>query len=445
MDAQSADATAAHAITALARRRSAAIKGAFFAEVIDMFDIYLPVVVLSPVLGYFQPKEIESGLATILASFVYITTLLGRPLGAVLFGVMSDRIGRRRASIWSVAGFSVITLLIGLIPGYSTLGIGSYVLLVTLRFLDGICLGGGYTGALPLALESSAKARRGLVGGFVIAGFCVAYIAINLVALAMFALFPLEGLDSPYARIGWRVPFVLGAILGGVLALYYAFNVEESAIWKEEAQTRPTRQPLANLFRGATGRGLLQVLLMMTGFWTTQNLITLYLPSVVLPRMLHMSKFEVSVTLLITYGVLFFSYIGACVFGQAVGRRRAFLILGPLIATVGSALLHTLAHGEALAFPLQVAITCALAVLVTAPWGIIVTYVNERFATEVRATGFGVGFSLSVIVPSFYAFYLAGLGKLVGEQSAPAALLLIGAVLATVGAALGPETRDVDF
>jgi len=427
------------------RRRNAAIKGAFYSEVIDMFDIYLPVVVLTPVMGYFQPADLDAGSAAILASFVFITTLLGRPLGAVLFGMMADRIGRRRASIYSVVGFSILTLLIGLIPSYQSIGIGSYVLLVTLRFLDGICLGGGYTGAHPLALESSAKQNRGLVGGFIISGFCVAYIAISLVAMAVFSVFPLAGLDSPYAQWGWRIPFVIGALLGGVLALYYIFKVDESEIWQVETRAGAARLPMSALFRGRAGRNLLQVLVMMTGFWTTQNIITLFLPSTLLPHMLGLTKWQISITLLITYCLLFLSYIGAGVMGQKIGRRRAFLVLGPLIATVGSGLLYTLAHGAGFPFPLIVLLTCVLAILVTAPWGIIVTYINERFVTDVRATGFGIGFSLSVIVPSFYAFYLAGLGKVVGAQAAPAVLLCIGAVLATLGAALGPETRDVDF
>jgi hypothetical protein len=95
--------------------------------------------------------------------------------------------------------------------------------------------------------------------------------------------------------------------------------------------------------------------------------------------------------------------------------------------------------------PQIILLVCLLAILVTAPWGVIITYINERFATDVRATGFGIGFSLSVVLPSFYAIYLNWLGRLVSPPTAPAALLLIGAVIATIGAALGPETRDVDF
>ncbi len=157
-----------------AKRRSAT-RGAFFAEFVDMFDIYLPTVVLTPALIYFQPPgSISPGQAAIFTSLVFVTTLVGRPVGAAVFGALADRVGRRRSTIYSVAGFGVITLLIALVPGYATLGIASFWLLLVLRFLDGICLGGGYTGALPLAMEYSTKSRRGLLGGIILSAFPLA-------------------------------------------------------------------------------------------------------------------------------------------------------------------------------------------------------------------------------------------------------------------------------
>jgi MFS family permease len=429
-------------------RRRNAIKGAFFSEFIDMFDIYLPVVVLSPVLGYFQPPHLSSGMETILASLVFITTLLGRPVGALLFGMIADRVGRRNASIWSVSGFGVVTLLIALLPGYQSIGIVSYWLLVLLRFVDGIFLGGGYTGAMPLAIEYSKKEQRGFVGGFIIAGFPAAYVTINIVAMVMFALFPMSGLNSPYAQWGWRVPFVLGAILAGALALYYVHKVAESEIWQSEAGDKPSQQeklPLTDLLRGQSGRNLLQVLLMMTGFWLTQNIITIFLPTGLLLKTLHLTGFQMTLTLMITYGVLFFSYIGAGMIAQRIGRRRFFVILGPLIATVGAALLYTLANVQGLTLTSIIVLTCVLAVLVTSPWGVIVTYINERFVTDVRATGFGVGFSLSVIIPSFYAFYMNWLSAWMPLHLTSVVLLSVGGVIGAIGALMGPETKDVDF
>lgn len=185
---------------------------------------------------------------------------------------------------------------------------------------------------MPLAIEYSKKHQRGFVGGLIIAGFPLAYVSINLVAMLMFALFPLAGIDSPYVQWGWRIPFVVGALLAGVLALYYVFAVSESEIWEVDASKPKDKLPLTDLLRGKSGRNLLQVLIMMTGFWLTQNIITIFLPTGLLVKTLHLSGFEVTATLLISYSVLFFSYIASGMLGQKFGRRRFFLILGPTIA-----------------------------------------------------------------------------------------------------------------
>lgn len=426
-----------------AARKRNAIRGAFASEFIDMFDIYLPVVVLAPVLAYFRPPEASAGEQAILSSLVFITTLLGRPIGGLLFGMVADRAGRRAASIYSVTGFGVVTLAIAVLPGYQTLGIASYWLLVLLRFIDGIFLGGGYTGAMPLAIEYSKKHERGFVGGLIIAAFCAAYLSINLVALVMFALLPPEGPQSAYAQWGWRIPFVLGALLAFGLARYYVRQVAESDIWLDKSKR--ARTGLSSLLRGGRARSLLQVLLMMTGFWLTQNIITLYLPTGLLSQTLHLSSKQVSLTLLIAYLALFFSYIGAGVLGQRIGRRRLFWILGLAIASVGAAILYVLANTQMLSLTAIIVLVCLLAVLVTSPWGVIVTYINERFATEVRATGFGVGFSFSVIIPSFYAFYMSWLSAVLPLRLTPVVLLCVGGLIGALGAWLGPETRDVDL
>ena len=427
------------------QKRRRAISGAVFSEFIDMFDIYLPTVVLSPVLFYFQPERLDPSEQAIFASLVFITTLLGRPIGAFAFGIVADSFGRRMASITSVAGFGLITLMIALIPGYRQIGIASYWLLVILRFLDGICLGGGYTGAHPLAIEYSEKEQRGFTGGLILAAFPAAYVAITLVAMLMFAIFPLAGVDSAYAQWGWRIPFVIGALLAGLLMLYYIFMVSESEVWEADVERKREKTPLSDLLTGPSGRNLIQVLVMMTGFWLTQNLITIFIPTTLLLHTLKLSKYALTSTLLISYTALFFSYIGAGMLGQRVGRRTFFVIVGPLIAVVGSAILYTLIRTPDLSLATIMALVCLLSILVTSPWGVIVTYINERFITDVRATGFGIGFSLSVIIPSFYAFYMNWLGAVMPFELTPVVLLTIGAIIGTVGAAMGPETKDVDF
>ena len=110
-----------------AAKRKSATRGAFYAEFVDMFDIYLPTVVLTPALIYFQPPGgYDPGTTAIFTSLVFATTLIGRPIGAAVFGALADRLGRRRSTIISVTGFGVITLLIALVPGYATLGVASF-------------------------------------------------------------------------------------------------------------------------------------------------------------------------------------------------------------------------------------------------------------------------------------------------------------------------------
>jgi MFS family permease len=106
-------------------RRCNAVGGAFWCAFIDMFDIYLPVVVLAPVMDLFQPPQISADSASILVSLVFVTTLFGRPVGSILFGLAADRIGRRKASIYSASGFGVVTLLIAALSSYERFGVAS--------------------------------------------------------------------------------------------------------------------------------------------------------------------------------------------------------------------------------------------------------------------------------------------------------------------------------
>ncbi len=158
---------------------------------------------------------------------------------------------------------------------------------------------------------------------------------------------------------------------------------------------------MSGLLTGKGGRDLLQVLLLMTGFWMTQNIITIYMPTGLLVKTLHLSGFALTATLMICYTILFFSYIGSGLLGQAIGRRAVLRDRRPADRDGRSVhSLHVDCHAE-MAFGTRVMLVSLLAVLVTSPWGVIVTYINERFATDVRATGFGIGFSLSVVIPSF--------------------------------------------
>src|SRR5688572_19754585 len=100
------------------RRARSALKGAFLGFYVDLFDIYLPIVVLAPAIAYFVSPQLSTSAIAIVSASIFAATLVGRPLGAAIFGHFADTIGRKRTAIISVAGFGVATLLIALLPGY---------------------------------------------------------------------------------------------------------------------------------------------------------------------------------------------------------------------------------------------------------------------------------------------------------------------------------------
>src|SRR6516162_11059671 len=143
----------------LAARR--AVQAACFGFFVDMFDVYLPIAVLAPALTYFVPAGLSGTTQATIFYVVFAVALIGRPLGALVFGYFGDRLGRRQTTLVSVAGFAVVTLLIALLPGYEVWGGFAIAALIVLRLLDGIFIGGAYTAANPLAMEYSPKHKRG--------------------------------------------------------------------------------------------------------------------------------------------------------------------------------------------------------------------------------------------------------------------------------------------
>jgi MFS family permease len=406
-----------------------------------MFDVYLPVVALAPASAYFQDSAVSASTASVLSAMIFVATLVGRPVGAALFGHWADRIGRRRTAIVSVSGFTIVTFLIALLPGYHQIGITSVILMIALRFIDGVFLGGEYTAATPLALEYSPHRKRGLNGALIMSGFPFGYCLISPITLLVSQFAPAAGLDSPYVQWGWRIPFVLGSFLAAFFVGYYARNVSESEVW-EGSERSPA--PLRDLLRGGNLRIFGQVFLMMTGIW-----LTMFMVASVLPTLLKstVKLGDSAVTTAALLGSLFAagSYLLAGVASQRFGRRSVLVGCGLLTATVGTAAYGIVLGSRAKEYALVLVLVIVAYVVILACWGVVTTYVNERFHTRVRASGFGLGYTFAVIIPSFYAFYQAGLSKTMPSADTALVLLFLGAVLTVLGSALGPESRDVDM
>jgi MFS family permease len=423
------------------RNRRNAQRGAFLGFFVDMFDIYLPIIALAPAIGYFVSPDLSPQATALVSGMIFAATLVGRPLGALVFGRYADMRGRKRATVVAVGGFGVLTLLVGLLPGYETWGITSVVIFVLLRFTIGIFVGGEYTAASPLAMEYSPKEKRGINGGLIMTGFPLAYVAVAVITLVMLQVAPAGGPDSPYVQWGWRIPFFLGGLLALGFVAYFLRNVEESELF---ASSGGGSAPVRELFTGENRRNFFQVFVLMTGFWLTLNCVSAILPGL-LTRELGLSSTENSVTLIVAYLVLAVAYVIAAVVSQRIGRRPFLMAWGVISAVGGGGFFALLLALRPSNLFVVIVLVTVIAVLVVSVWGLATVYINERFRTGVRATGFGLGYSLAVVIPSFYAFFQSGLAALMPLAWTAVPLLVIGSAFITVGAAMGPETKDVDF
>ena len=418
-----------------------ALRAAFMGFFVDMFDVYLPIVALGPAMSYFQPATLSPALQSTLYFIVFALSLVGRPVGATLFGHYGDRFGRRKITLLSMGGFALVTLLIGLLPGYQTWGIGSIGLLALLRLVDGIFLGGEYTGANPLAMEYAPKEARGLWSAIIQAGFPVAMAAMSLITTGLLRLFPAEGINSPYVRWGWRIPFFLGALLAGGVFAYY-FRVPESEVW---ASAEKSRSPLKELFRGENFRRLVQVFVVMSGIWFTLNAITSILPGVLL-TIRHVRSVVVTDAQIVANIVLTAVFILVGVLGQKFGRRAILIAFGLAACTLGPFLYFVLVKSRYQSPTEVMALVTGVNLCVTPVWAVLTAYITERFPTSVRASGFGVGYSAATIIPAFSSFYMLGLKGLgVPYAYTEIVILALGGFLLLAGALSGPETKNVDI
>lgn len=195
----------------------------------------------------FFPAELPAFVAQIASFSTFAVGFVARPLGGMLFGHFGDVHGRKRALVLAMFVMGVSTTLIGLLPSYASVGILAPLMLVALRFAQGLAVGGQWGGAALLAIESAPAHRRGFYGSFVQVGVPLGVVLANTVFLAVSALSTDEAFLSWTWRIGFLVSVVL--ILIGVV-IHLTVTEPEPAASADEAQTdTPRRSPLAEAAR----------------------------------------------------------------------------------------------------------------------------------------------------------------------------------------------------
>lgn len=392
-------------------QRNAVLAG-FLGWTLDAFDFFILTLIIDDVAKAFGRSRPD-------IAFALTATLAMRPLGAIIFGIMADRLGRRIPLMLNVIFYALLSVLSGLAP--------SYQVFLVLRMLFGVCMGGEWGVGASLALESASPRLRGLLSGLLQEGYAIGNL---LSALAFRLLYPT--FNTWYAGNGWRMMFFLGG-LPALLSLFIRSRVKESAAWHEHRTDWASyRRSLPQFWK----RFLYLVLLMtMMNFMShgTQDMYPTLLGS------LGYSRTRIAdVTMLSGIGAV----LGGLAFGfysDKAGRRRAMIIA--IVCALIVVPFWIAGHS-----PVRILIGVFLMqFFVQGAWGVIPAHINELSPNHLRGFFPGFAYQLGVLCASSIPTIEAILGERFTYTQAMGGLVtavFIGAFFVTL---LGPEARGVSF
>ena len=430
------------ATPAASRQMRNAIVASVLGWSLDLFDLFI-LLYVAPVVGaLFFPSSVPTlSLAAVYASFA--VTLLVRPVGSAVFGHYADVYGRKGAMLIAIVGVGVSTAAFGLLPTIAQVGIVAPVLFLILRLVQGVFVGGVVASTHTIGTESVSPNWRGAMSGLVGGGAGIGALLASFIFLLMSSIFP----GDAFAVWGWRCMFFSG-LLTSLLGWFIFNNLEESPFFKAHLQMKlagkvaATRAPVKTLFSSRYRKILLLNLLLTFGGGAGYYLTSGYLPSF----LKLVNGVPNSMSSLILMGASVAALVSAVLVGvisDLIGRKKTFLVVGVCMAV----LLPVCYLGMAKATGMTAITLYALAIafLGNAGYAPVLIFLNERFPTEVRASGTGlswnIGFALGGMMPTFVSLASAGPAQIPMSLSVFVAVIF---VIYLTGALLIPETKG-DF
>ena len=323
-------------------------------------------------------------VGTVASLGTFATGYLARPLGGVVFGHFGDRLGRKRMLVITMTMMGVVSTLIGLLPTYAQIGVWAPILLVVLRVLQGIAIGGEWGGAVLMSAEH-ATSRRGLWASFTNAG-APSGMVLSTVVLAL-----VSGAVSEQQFIdwGWRIPFLLSALLL-ILGLFVRAKVDETPVFASARPKRSESLPLLEVLRHHP-RNLLLAIGIGFGAFVVQATLTTFLLSYAV---------EAGFTRQTVLNVLAVSSVGAVLgivgfsaLSDRIGRRPVVIAGAIGMAVVSFILFPLIDTGSVVS--LTVAVVLGQSVVHPAMYGPLAALYTEMFGTRTRYTGASLGYQVS--------------------------------------------------
>ncbi|WP_249672245.1 MFS transporter [Pseudomonas abieticivorans] len=408
----------------------------FIGTAIEFYDFYVYATAAALVIGpVFFPQT--SGTAQMLSAFLtFGIAFLARPLGSALFGHFGDRVGRKSTLVASLLLMGICTTLIGVLPGYDSIGAWAPILLCVLRFGQGLGLGGEWGGAALLATENAPKGKRAWFGMFPQLGPSIGFLAAN----GLFLTLAMTLSDEQFRSWGWRLPFLLSALLV-MVGLYVRLKLEETPVFANAvARHERVKMPLFELF-GQYWKPMLLGAASMVVCYALFYISTVFSLSYGVTTLGYSRE---SFLGMLCFAVLFMALatpISAWL-SDRYGRKPVLVFGGVLAIASGFLMEPLLTQGSTTSVALFLSIELFLMGFTFAPMGALLP---ELFPTRVRYTGASAAYNLGGIVGAsaapFAAQKLVAMGGLswVGGYVSAAALLSVIAVLCL------KETRHDDL
>ncbi|MFE5672627.1 MFS transporter [Agromyces sp. NPDC056523] len=417
------------------RDASRIARAAFVGTALEWYDYFLFGTAAALVFNRLFFTELDATAATLAAFATFGVGFVARPIGALIFGYVGDRFGRRPALLTTIVMIGCATGLIGLLPDYVAIGVAAPIMLAVLRLVQGVAVGGEWGGAVTIAVEHAPIERRGRFAALVQIGSPVGTL-LSSGAFALVLMLPPESFDA----WGWRLPF-LAAFPLLIVALYIRLKVEESPVFKHlvELEER-ARIPALAVFRHAWGRLLIAIaaaLLGVGGFYVMTTFAVSYGTNtlgvdraVMVNATLIAAVFQIPMTVL------------AGRFGERVGPGRMTLIGGLATAAAAFPLFWLIDTMNPVA--ITVAITLGI-MLITLAYAVTGALLTELFPAKLRYSGVALGYNFAGAISGFLPLLATALLAASDNRSWSAALLLIGISLVTaVGGLVGERLRIRD-
>ena len=347
----------------------------------------------------FFPQDLPTMVLLIISFSTLAVGFLARPLGGIIFGHFGDRIGRKRTLVVALMMMGVATTLIGFLPTYASIGIAAPLLLVALRFIQGLAIGGQWGGAMLLVTESAPADQRGWYGAYAQAGAPMGVILANLAFIGVSSSMS----DEAFLEWGWRLPFIASIVLIGI-SMYIQLKIEDTEAFKnlseaQAASDKPAeiveRSPVVEAIRKYPKRIMLAAGAFLSVQVTFYILIAFVIAYGVNSPDLNLSRDTMLMAVLVAAAIMVPTQFYFSGLSDRIGRKNVYKWGAILTGAWGFALFPLIDTGN----PMLIGFAITMGLLFLGmQYGPQAAYFTELFSTEVRYSGASLGYQIGAIL-----------------------------------------------